>query len=53
MADIVQDKGLLSEAAEWTAKVVEADPELMKSEHAMIRDFLRKQKGNNGWSKIA
>jgi len=53
MADIVQDKGLLSEAAEWTAKVVEADPELMKSEHAMIRDFLRKQKGNNEWSKIA
>jgi ATP-dependent DNA helicase RecG len=53
MADIVQDKGLLIESAEWSAKVVESDPDLMKPEHAMIRDFLRKQKGNNEWSKIA
>jgi ATP-dependent DNA helicase RecG len=53
MADIVQDKGLLIESAEWSAKVVESDPDLMKPEHSMIRDFLRKQKGNNEWSKIA
>ena len=53
MAGIVQDKGLLIESAEWSAKVVESDPDLMKPEHSMIRDFLRKQKGNNEWSKIA
>jgi ATP-dependent DNA helicase RecG len=53
MADIVQDKELLSEAAVLSNEIVEKDMELSAPEHQMIKQFLNVNKGKTEWSRVA
>lgn len=53
MANIVEDKELLNESAQFANRLIEADPELALPEHQMIRQYLEKKKGNSEWSKVA
>jgi ATP-dependent DNA helicase RecG len=53
MADIVQDKELLSEAAVLTNEIVEKDMELLAPEHQMVKQFLQINKGKTEWSRVA
>ena len=53
MADIVQDKELLSEAAVLSNEIVEKDMELSAPEHQMVKQFLQVNKGKTEWSRVA
>jgi ATP-dependent DNA helicase RecG len=53
MADIVQDKELLSEAAVLSNEMVEKDMELTAPEHQMVKQFLQVNKGKTEWSRVA
>jgi ATP-dependent DNA helicase RecG len=53
MADIVQDKEILLEAAQYAERLIDADPELQLEEHKMIKTFMLAKKGKTEWGKIA
>jgi ATP-dependent DNA helicase RecG len=53
MADIVQDKEILVEAAQYAERLVDADPELQLEEHKMIKAFMLSKQGKTEWGKIA
>jgi ATP-dependent DNA helicase RecG len=53
MADIVQDKEILQEAAIFAEKLVVADPELQLEEHRMIKSYMLSKQGKTEWGKIA
>ena len=53
IADIVQDKDILDEAAQYTERLVDADPELQLEEHKMIKAFMLSKQGKTEWGKIA
>ena len=53
MADIVQDKEILHEAAQYAEQLIDADPELQLEEHKMIKAFMLSKQGKTEWGKIA
>ena len=53
MADIVQDKEILHEAAQYAEQLIDADPELQLEEHKMIKAFMLTKQGKTEWGKIA
>lgn len=53
MADIVQDKEILVEAAQYAERLIDADPELELEEHKMIKTFMLSKQGKTEWGKIA
>jgi ATP-dependent DNA helicase RecG len=53
VADMVQDKLLLQEAAVISARIAESDFELAKPEHQMVKKFLQINKGKTEWSRVA
>jgi len=53
MADIVQDKEILLEAAQYAERLIDADPELQLEEHKMIKTFILAKQGKTEWGKIA
>jgi ATP-dependent DNA helicase RecG len=53
VADLIQDKLLLQEAALISTRIVESDFELLKPEHLMIKQFLHYNKGKTEWSRVA
>lgn len=53
MADIVQDKAILQQAAAMASQLIEEDPELEQPDHAVVKQFLQAKKGKNEWSRIA
>ena len=53
LASIVQDRALLEIARKLSAGLLDEDPELDSAENLRLKNFLRQQKGNILWSKIA
>ena len=53
VADLVQDKLLLNEAAAIGNQIVEQDYELNEPQHQMIKQFLQTSKGKTEWSRVA
>jgi len=53
IADIIQDKEILHEAAQYAERLVDADPELQLEEHKMIKAFMLSKQGKTEWGKIA
>ena len=53
IANIVNDRGLLEMAREEAEKTVTEDINLDLAKNLQLNQFLRMQKGKNGWSKIS
>ena len=53
IANIVNDRGLLELAREEAEKTVTEDINLDLAKNLQLNQFLRMQKGKNGWSKIS
>ena len=54
IADIVKDNEILYFAREIAEKLIESDPELVKSEHAILKQQLSQLSGNRyDWSRIS
>ncbi len=53
LASIVNDKELLEKSKEEAEKLLEKDVNLNLPEHLCLKEFLQKQKGKTGWSKIS
>ena len=53
IANIVNDRGLLEMAREEAEKTVTEDINLDLAKNLRLNQFLRMQKGKNGWSKIS
>lgn len=53
LADIVNDRAMVDAAKQICERVLKADPDLSLSENAVMKDFLRSQKGKTAWSKIS
>ncbi|AHF15656.1 ATP-dependent DNA helicase RecG [Niabella soli] len=53
LADIVNDRAMVTAAKERCEQILKDDPDLSKSEHEVLKAFLRSQKGKTAWSKIS
>jgi ATP-dependent DNA helicase RecG len=53
LASIVEDRDLLHLAHEWTAHILDTDPELNSTENLPIKAHLQSLKGKTAWSRIS
>lgn len=53
LADIVKDRQLLEIAKKSAFELVEKDPELISAENLRLKQYLFRQTGRTGWSKIS
>jgi ATP-dependent DNA helicase RecG len=53
LASIVEDRDLLHLAHEWTAQILNTDPELNSTENLPIKAHLQSLKGKTAWSRIS
>ena len=53
IADLVQDKAILQQAAAMAGQLIDEDPELEQPENVIVKQFLQAKKGKNEWSRIA
>jgi ATP-dependent DNA helicase RecG len=53
VADLVQDRQLLQEAAALSNQIAEEDFDLKAPGHAMVKQFLQTNKGKTEWSRVA
>lgn len=53
LASIVADKPMLEVAKVEAEKILDADPDLVKPENLLVKEFLQGQKTKTKWSKIA
>ena len=52
LASIVNDKEMLEVARNAVEAILETDPDLTKSEHERLKNFLQQQKSKTRWSKV-
>lgn len=53
LAHIVQDRPLLELAKNYSAELIENDPDLNSAENLPLKNFLKQEKGGVTWSKIS
>ena len=53
IANIVEDKGILEMARTEAETLLDEDENLLLPENALLKNFLIKQRGKSGWSKIS
>ena len=53
LADLAQDQELLQEARNTVIQIFEQDPELIKEENALLRNYFEEKKDGITWNKIS
>jgi len=53
LADLAHDQALLQEARQTVIKIYEDDPDLLKSEHQILRRYLESRNPGISWDKIS